>query len=80
MTNYNHPSTVKQRATLLKALHEGPINTIYARESLGIAHPAGRVCELRASGLTIHSYKEWEQDSSGARHLVAKYVLGAQHV
>jgi hypothetical protein len=80
MTSYAHPSAAKQRQALHEALQKGPITTLFARNSLSIAHPAGRICELRASGIAIRTLKTWEPDNCGAFHLVAKYTLvGNKH-
>jgi hypothetical protein len=80
MTSYAHPSAAKQRQALHEALQKGPITTLFARNNLSIAHPAGRICELRSSGLAIRTLKAWEPDICGTLHLVAKYVLvGCDH-
>lgn len=71
---------IRQRLALLTALKSGPVTTLQAREQLGIQHPAGRVLELRESGIYIQTLKTWETDISGKSHLVAQYALGGvQH-
>lgn len=68
----------RQRAVLLAQLRKGAsISTIRAREDLGIAHPAGRVHELRRSGYRIVTHRVSVADSSGKRHIVASYCLAS---
>ena len=64
-----------QRKAILDALNEGPVSTFLARDYLGIPHPAGRIKELRESGCQIRTFKTWELDANGIKHLVAKYAL-----
>lgn len=67
----------RQRAALLAELRQGPVTTLHAREELGIAHPAGRVHELRRSGYRIVTHRVSVADSSGKRHIVASYCLAS---
>lgn len=72
------PSTktkVSQCSALLKALLSGPIDTLTARQSLGICHIAGRIRDLRRQGFCIETRKTDVTDSEGRRHGVALYVL-----
>lgn len=63
-----------QRSLLLKALFEGAITTIYARESLSVLHPAGRVYELRKQGYPIIT--QWMTvETAISKHRIAKYTL-----
>ncbi len=67
---------LNDRLKILKYLREeGPLTTIFARETLGIMHPGGRVQELRKQGYNILTYECVESDASKTQHRVAKYVL-----
>lgn len=54
--------------------HES-LTTQYARDSLGVPHPAGRICELRKEGMDITTSSENECFSDGSIHRMAKYIL-----
>ncbi len=72
------PSTSikSQLEVLLKYLQfHKSITTIYAREMLGIMHPAGRIQTLRDRGHNIHLYWVEEVDSAGTKHKIGCYVL-----
>ena len=65
-----------QRRALLEHMKQrGKVSTIESREQLGISHPAGRICELRAQGFKIDTKRVLEADASGRFHGVALYVL-----
>ena len=69
-------STRKQRQSILGYLQSGNrLTTLYARETLGICHPAARVMELRADGYDIATNIRVGHDITGTRHQVAEYVL-----
>lgn len=70
----------KQRAAVLGALKSGPLSTIAAREQLGIAHPAGRVLELRKGGHAIKTITRTVPDLQGRNHRSAVYVLATDAV
>jgi hypothetical protein len=72
-------SRARQRRAILKALQEGPLSSIVAREGLGIIHPAGRVMELRRQGYPIATHKAWTHDAEGRRHLAGFYTLEVSH-
>ncbi|MEP2759025.1 MAG: helix-turn-helix domain-containing protein [Hyphomicrobiales bacterium] len=70
--------TAAQRNRLLKALQLNSINTIEAREYLGIMHPAGRIKELRDLGFNIQSVPTViERD--GVASTIATYHLRPYH-
>lgn len=72
------PSAVeraRQQGLVLAALRAGPLTTIAARETLGIAHPAGRVHELRRMGYRIETGRRVANDAAGRKHQIASYVL-----
>lgn len=83
-TNESQP-TVKtnttasnQRKAIIEYLRkEGHLTTIYAREVLGIMHPAARVLELRKDDFPIVTHWTTSQDMAGTKHREAKYVLMA---
>lgn len=66
-----------QRIALLNYMKSngGQVSTIEAREKLGIAHPAGRFCEVRRSGLQIETSRVLVHDVSGRPHICALYTL-----
>lgn len=69
-------SCAKQRRTILDYLQQGHrLTTLYARETLGIMHPAMRVSELRADGYNIITNIRAGMDVTGTKHSVAEYVL-----
>ncbi len=69
-------STKSQVDALLRYLQfQKSITTIYAREHLGIMHPAGRIKTLRNRGYNIQSYWVRETDSTGTEHKIGCYVL-----
>lgn len=67
----------RQRAALFAALLDHPASTIFAREVLGISHPAGRVLELRKAGHSITTQSRTIYDAQGRPHKSAVYVLEA---
>ena len=64
-----------QRQRLLKALRKSPLNTLEARRTLDILHPAARVQELRDRGHKIVTHWQVEVTDCGQEHRVASYVL-----
>lgn len=64
-----------QRARLLEALKRGPVDTFSARQRLDIAHPAGRVRELRRAGHDIAMTMEERASPAGELHRVGVYRL-----
>lgn len=60
---------------LLERLKKGPISTFQARDKLSIAHPAGRICDLRKQGYNIETHTCKESTTGGAVSRVALYVL-----
>jgi hypothetical protein len=71
----NGAERARQRSLILEALRLGPLNTIQAREAMGIAHPAGRVLELRKLGHRIVTKRRTVHDAAGRPHVSAWYVL-----
>lgn len=66
----------QQQGLMLSELREGEgVTTLYARETLGISHPAGRVLELRRQGHAIVTRRVSVADSCGRRHTMAAYHL-----
>ena len=78
MFNPTDDTKATQQRTLLQALRLGRVSTIHAREALGIAHPAGRVLELRVQGYRIETLASMVFDAQGRPHRVASYVLGVE--
>ena len=69
-------STESQCARLLERLQEAPIDTFTARDELNVAHPAGRVQDLRDSGYKIITHLGPVTDSKGVmRKHSATYYL-----
>ncbi|MCU7801941.1 MAG: helix-turn-helix domain-containing protein [Candidatus Thiodiazotropha sp. (ex Lucinoma borealis)] len=69
-------STSAQRNAILSFLRTGEhLTTLYARETLGIMHPAMRVKELRNQSHKIITHWSVEEDVTETRHRVASYVL-----
>ena len=64
-----------QRVTIFRALREGPLTTIDARELFGISSPAARIFELRRQGWDIVTVSVTEADFAGRLHRVARYML-----
>jgi len=65
-----------QRRHILSYLSQnGSLTTLQARQELGICHPAARVMELRRRGYEIDTVWVNDVDSTGATHMVARYVL-----
>jgi hypothetical protein len=74
--NPSESAKANQRRALLEHMKQcGKVSTIESREQLGISHPAGRICELRAQGLKIDTHRVLEADASGRFHGVALYIL-----
>lgn len=71
----NTTSAEVQRARLLEALKRGPVDTFAARQQLDIAHPAGRVRELRRAGHDISMQMEESASPAGEPHRVGLYSL-----
>lgn len=68
-------SAKAQRARLLAALKRGPVDTFAARQQLDIAHPAGRVRELRRAGHDISMKMEERASPAGELHRVGVYRM-----
>ena len=77
ITNFTPQDNTKasQQRALLQAIKQAPVSTIAAREALGIAHPAGRVLELRQQGYAITTSASTVYDLQGRPHRCAVYVL-----
>lgn len=73
-----NPSTEakeRQQAVVLAALRVKRTGTIEFREVHGIAHPSGRVMELRRLGHVIDTLSLTVLDDKGRPHRSAVYVL-----
>lgn len=70
-------STAAQRQRLLEWLiHNGSVNTHFARDRLNIMSPAPRIMELRGLGHQIETERMTINDRDGRSHpRVARYVL-----
>lgn len=66
-----------QKLRLLSFLRNSPQSTLDLR-GRGIAHPAGRVQELRRLGHQIATAPAIRTDSAGVTHRVAVYALRVQ--
>lgn len=65
-----------QRARLTAALRGGPVTTYEARKYLDIFHPSGRIQELRAMGMKIHTDRVNQQTDAGVIHpRIGKFIL-----
>ncbi len=64
-----------QRARLLRALSEGPVDTVRAYRSLDILHVPRRVLELRRAGYRISTSWTWRFTENGGKHRVGVYSL-----
>lgn len=74
--NITNTSAESQRGRLLERLQLGPLDTFTAREELNIAHPAGRVQELRELGYPVLTHRRSTTDAQGFTHPgVATYYL-----
>lgn len=75
--NVYDTSTAAQRQRLLEwLLHNGSVNTIFARDRLNILAPAARIIELREKGHKIHTHRIVINDRDGRPHRrVALYTL-----
>lgn len=71
-------STEARRGRMLAALKRGPVDTYHARQRLDIAHPAGRVRELRRAGHDITTQMQERTSQAGERHRVGVYRLADQ--
>jgi hypothetical protein len=69
-------NTRRQQQLLLEVLRKGPCGTIELREQYGIAHPAGRVQDLRRRGFPILTVRTRQVDAASCVHRCAVYVLG----
>lgn len=67
-SNIEDTSASSQRVRLLERLQVGPVDTFTARNELNIAHPAGRVQELRESGFPIFTHRQTIHDDQGRPH------------
>jgi len=68
-------STESQMMRLLALLRQGP-QTTYSLRKHGIAHPAGRIENLRDAGHLINTERVTAIDSDGYSHVgVARYCL-----
>lgn len=69
-------ATETQRALMREALETLPtVSTVEARRDLDILHPAGRIMELRRSGVEIVTTWIDEVTSAGVRHRIGLYSL-----
>lgn len=78
---FDTPETAKatQSIKLLAALREHrALTTTDCRDYLGMCHPAGRISELRASGVPIRTRIVWAADEQGRQHKQARYELQVQ--
>lgn len=74
-------SAPAQRKRLLERLRLGPIDTFTARRELNVAHPAGRIQELRGAGYDIRTRPTELIDENGYAHPhVAMYYLVSEAV
>jgi hypothetical protein len=64
-----------QCARLLRWLKNGEQLTTFELRKRGLMHPAGRINNLRNSGLNIITHRTWERDNNGVEHFFAKYIL-----
>ena len=67
-----------QAERLREALRRFAVSTLEARRYLDIMHPAGRVQELRESGVEIQSLRIPQLSEVGKLHRVAFYVLAQE--
>ena len=77
MEDFNISPDIKQRqrALILAVLAVKPTGTIEFREAHGIAHPAGRVLELRKLKHSISTLSTTVFDAAGRLHRSAVYRL-----
>ena len=75
--NYNTSTTSQQLRILEWLLAYGHINTFEARDVLDIAHPAGRIRELKAKGHNIITTMI-DVYNGKARHRIGQYTLLAK--
>ena len=69
-------SLAAQRARMKVWLEERQrLTTLEARSQLDVMHPAGRIQELRDSGLNIITHWCTDYTPEGKPHRVAEYVL-----
>ncbi len=67
---------VTQRQRLSAAFHRCvALTTLEIRRFLDILHPAGRVRELRAEGMSIITLRQQQQTECGESHSVGMYVF-----
>lgn len=65
-----------QQARVLNWLKtKGSLNTLAARQTLDVPHPAGRIKELRGQGHAISTRWHTETSNQGRPRRVAEYVL-----
>lgn len=76
----NRRERAKQRTLILEALRSGPLSTIHAHETLGVARAAARVHELRKLGHQIETKRRTVHDAAGRPHTSAEYVLKGEAV
>ena len=72
--NYNTSTTSQQLRILDWLLIHNIINTFEARDVLDVAHPAGRIRELRAKGHNIITTMIYVYNGK-ARHKIGQYTL-----
>lgn len=68
-------STEAQHVRMLETLKRGPVDTYHARQRLDIAHPAGRVRELRRASHDITTQMQERIGPASERHRVGVYRL-----
>ncbi|MEY4589991.1 MAG: hypothetical protein RL497_2067 [Pseudomonadota bacterium] len=73
---HNNSAQAQQKRIAAHLRKYGRINTVYARDELGIMSPAPRIKELRNQGYKIKTLRISVADSLGVTHHgVADYVL-----
>lgn len=72
--NYNTSTASQQLRVLEWLLIHKIINTFEARDVLDVAHPAGRIGELRAKGHNIITTMIYVYNGK-ARHRIGQYTL-----
>lgn len=73
---YSNSANAGQKKLLEGFKAYGQITTIFAREQLGVMHPASRVRELRQRGYEIVMHRVTTTGHDGREHRnVAKYSL-----
>lgn len=76
--NFTTNSLKHQREAILSYLRaHGSMTTLEARRNLDVLHPAGRIAELRRSGLEIDLVWVDDLSENGRPHKVGRYILNA---